>query len=159
VHIKDIGAAINGPENDLLAGWFNQQRAIILAVQRQPGANVIATVDRVKAMLPQLQASIPKDIKVSILSDGAKGRGFTGVKERVDVLLAEEKICSNHSPEVTGTIPATSQLERLISMTAISVPSGSRAVRDRLRSFNFCMGLLHRFTSATMECNILAAAP
>ncbi len=52
-----------------MAGWFNRQRAIILAIQRQPGANVIATVDRVKAMLPQLQASIPKDIKVSILSD------------------------------------------------------------------------------------------
>ena len=69
VRIKDIGAAINAPENDLLAGWFNQQRAIILAVQRQPGANVIATVDRVKAMLPQLQAAIPKDIRVSILSD------------------------------------------------------------------------------------------
>lgn len=69
VRVKDIGAAINAPENDLLAGWYNKQRAIILAVQRQPGANVIATVDRVKAMLPQLQASIPKDIKVSILSD------------------------------------------------------------------------------------------
>ena len=69
VRIKDVGNAINGPENDLLAGWFNNQRAIILAVQRQPGANVIATVDRVKAMLPQLQGSIPKDIKVSILSD------------------------------------------------------------------------------------------
>ena len=69
VRIKDVGAAINAPENNLLAGWFNKQRAIILAVQRQPGANVIATVDRVKAMLPQLQASIPKDIKVSILSD------------------------------------------------------------------------------------------
>jgi multidrug efflux pump len=69
VRIKDIGAAIDAPENDLLAGWFNQQRAIVLAVQRQPGANVIATVDRVKAMLPQLQAAIPKDIRVSILSD------------------------------------------------------------------------------------------
>jgi multidrug efflux pump len=69
VRIKDVGNAINGPENDLLAGWFNKQRAIILAVQRQPGANVIATVDRVKAMLPQLQAAIPKDIKVSVLSD------------------------------------------------------------------------------------------
>jgi hydrophobe/amphiphile efflux-1 (HAE1) family protein len=69
VRVKDVGAAINAPENDLLAGWFNKQRSIILAIQRQPGANVIATVDRVKAMLPQLQASIPKDIKVSILSD------------------------------------------------------------------------------------------
>ena len=57
-----------------------------------------------------------------------------------------------------GTIPATSQLDRLISMTAISVPFGSRAVRDRLGSFNLC-GALHRFTSATMECHILAAAP
>ncbi|MGA7996251.1 MAG: efflux RND transporter permease subunit, partial [Bradyrhizobium sp.] len=69
VRVKDVGNAINGPENDLLAAWYDKQPCIILAVQRQPGANVIATVDRVKAMLPQLQASIPKDIKVSILSD------------------------------------------------------------------------------------------
>src|SRR5712672_1488694 len=69
VRVKDIGTAINGPENDLLAGWMNQQRAIILAIQRQPGANVIDTVDRVIAMLPQLEASIPPTIKVSILSD------------------------------------------------------------------------------------------
>src|SRR5712692_1139504 len=69
VRVRDIGQAIDGPENNLLAGWNNQQRAIILAIQRQPGANVIATVDRVKAMLPQLEASIPPTIKVSILSD------------------------------------------------------------------------------------------
>src|SRR3982075_1480756 len=69
VRVKDIGTAINGPENDLLAGWFNKQRAVILAIQRQPGANVIATVDRVKAMLPQLQAAIPKDVQVTIQSD------------------------------------------------------------------------------------------
>jgi HAE1 family hydrophobic/amphiphilic exporter-1 len=69
VRIRDIGKAIDGPENDLLAGWFNQQRAIILGVQRQPGANVVETVDRVMALLPQLEASIPPAIKVSILSD------------------------------------------------------------------------------------------
>src|SRR6202790_2478064 len=69
VRIKDIGTAVNAPENDLLAGWYNKQRSVILAIQRQPGANVIATVDRVKAMLPQLQASIPPAVKVSILSD------------------------------------------------------------------------------------------
>jgi HAE1 family hydrophobic/amphiphilic exporter-1 len=69
VRVSDLGKAINGPENDLLAGWFNRQRAVLLAIQRQPAANVIATVDRIKAMLPQLQASIPSDIKVSILSD------------------------------------------------------------------------------------------
>src|SRR3954449_2321539 len=69
VRIRDIGNAIEGPENNLLAGWDNNQRAIILAVQRQPGANVIETVDRIKAMLPQLEASIPPTLKVSILSD------------------------------------------------------------------------------------------
>jgi len=69
VRIRDIGRATAGPENDLVAGWYNNQRAIILAVQREPGANVIATVDRIKAMLPQLEASIPPGIKLSIISD------------------------------------------------------------------------------------------
>ncbi len=69
VRIRDIGKAIDAPENDLLAGWFNQNRAVILGIQRQPGANVVATVDRIKALLPQLEASIPPAIKVSILSD------------------------------------------------------------------------------------------
>lgn len=69
VRIGDIGKAINGPENDLLAGWFNRQRAIILAVQQVPGANVIETVDRIKAMLPTLEASIPPGVKLSIASD------------------------------------------------------------------------------------------
>jgi len=69
VRVRDIGRAIDGPENNLLAGWNNQQRAIILAIQRQPGANVIQTVDRIMATLPQLEASIPPTIKVSVLSD------------------------------------------------------------------------------------------
>jgi multidrug efflux pump len=69
VHISDIGKAIEGPENDLLAGWANQQRGIILSVQRVPGANVIDTVDHIKSLLPQLEASIPPSIKVHVLSD------------------------------------------------------------------------------------------
>ncbi|AMN42648.1 multidrug efflux RND transporter permease subunit [Rhodoplanes sp. Z2-YC6860] len=69
VRIRDIGNAVEGPENDLLAGWYNGQRAISLQVQRQPGANVIETVDRVKALLPQLQASMPPSIKLHIVSD------------------------------------------------------------------------------------------
>ena len=65
VRISDVGKAIDGPENNLLAGWYNKQRAIILAVQREPGANVIETVNRIKAMLPQLEASIPPAIKLN----------------------------------------------------------------------------------------------
>src|SRR6202011_4781744 len=56
-------------ENELIAGWFNQKRAIILAIQRQPGANVIETVQRIKAMMPVLQASIPAAVKVNVISD------------------------------------------------------------------------------------------
>jgi HAE1 family hydrophobic/amphiphilic exporter-1 len=69
VRIRDIGTAVEGPENDLLAGWYGKRPAIILAVQRVPGANVIETVDRIKALLPRLQASLPPAITVSIAAD------------------------------------------------------------------------------------------
>ena len=69
VRVRDIGHAVDGPENNLLAGWQDQKRAILLSIQRQPDANVIQTVDQIKALLPQLQASIPPAVKVSILSD------------------------------------------------------------------------------------------
>ena len=69
VRIRDVGRAISAPENDLIAGWYNQKRAVLLAIQRQPGANVINTVNRIKAMMPVLQASIPPAVKVNIISD------------------------------------------------------------------------------------------
>jgi hydrophobe/amphiphile efflux-1 (HAE1) family protein len=69
VRIRDVGRAVSAPENDLIAGWFNQKRAVLLAIQRQPGANVINTVNRIKAMMPVLQASIPPAVKVNIISD------------------------------------------------------------------------------------------
>jgi hydrophobe/amphiphile efflux-1 (HAE1) family protein len=69
VRIRDIGRAVSAPENDLIAAWFNQKRAIMLAIQRQPGANVVDTVNRIKAMMPVLQASIPPAVKVGIISD------------------------------------------------------------------------------------------
>ncbi|MGY4600556.1 multidrug efflux pump [Bradyrhizobium sp. GM22.5] len=69
VHLRDVGNVIEGPENNLLAAWYNNNRAIILAVQRQPGANVIDTVDRIQGLLPQLQASLPPAIKINVISD------------------------------------------------------------------------------------------
>jgi hydrophobe/amphiphile efflux-1 (HAE1) family protein len=69
VRVRDVGRAVSAPENDLIAGWYNQKRAVILAIQRQPGANVIDTVNRIKAMMPALQASIPPAVKVNIISD------------------------------------------------------------------------------------------
>jgi hydrophobe/amphiphile efflux-1 (HAE1) family protein len=69
VRVRDIGRAISAPENDLIAGWYNNQRAVLLSVQRQPGANVVETVQRIKDMMPVLQASIPAAIKINVISD------------------------------------------------------------------------------------------
>ncbi|MCU1282815.1 MAG: Cobalt-zinc-cadmium resistance protein CzcA, partial [bacterium] len=69
VRLRDVGTATDGVENQLLAGWADRRPAIILNVWRQPGANVIATADRVKALLPQLRASLPQSLLVTTLSD------------------------------------------------------------------------------------------
>src|SRR6201984_3500742 len=69
VRIRDIGRAVSAGENELIAGWENNKHAIILAIQRQPGANVIETVQRIKAMMPVLQASIPAAVKIDVISD------------------------------------------------------------------------------------------
>ena len=69
VRIRDIGHAISAGENELISAWYNKQRAILLAVQREPGANVIETVQQIKAMMPVLQASIPAAVKVNVVSD------------------------------------------------------------------------------------------
>jgi multidrug efflux pump len=69
IRLRDVATVIDGVENDELAGWAGAKRAIILNVQRQPGANVIAVADRVKALLPQLSASMPQGVKVDLLAD------------------------------------------------------------------------------------------
>jgi hydrophobe/amphiphile efflux-1 (HAE1) family protein len=69
VRVRDIGKAIDGPENQYLASWQDGKQGIILIVFKQPGANVIETVDRIKAKLPQLESSIPPSIKISVIMD------------------------------------------------------------------------------------------
>jgi multidrug efflux pump len=69
VLLSDVGDVISGAENDKLGAWMNTVPAIILNIQRQPGANVIAVVDKIKAELPQLQASLPAAIDVAVLTD------------------------------------------------------------------------------------------
>ncbi|WP_046866193.1 multidrug efflux RND transporter permease subunit [Microvirga massiliensis] len=69
VRIRDIGQAIDGPEDLRKAAWANGRRAVLLIVFKQPGANVIDTVDRIKAELPRLEAALPPSVKVDILSD------------------------------------------------------------------------------------------
>ncbi len=69
VMLKDVAKVINGVENVNQAAWMNQTPAVIVNIQRQPGANIIQVVDRVKALLPKLRATIPSSIDVGILTD------------------------------------------------------------------------------------------
>ena len=69
VRVRDIGVAVDGPENTRLAGWQNGKRGIQLFIFKQPGANVIDTVERVKAALPALRAAIPPSISVETVVD------------------------------------------------------------------------------------------
>src|SRR6478752_166297 len=69
VRLTDVADIIDGAENTRLAAWANQQPAIIVNIQRQPGANVIEVVDRIKQLLPQLQAGLPAAVDVTMLTD------------------------------------------------------------------------------------------
>ncbi len=69
VRLSDVADVKQGAENTYLAGWVNNAPGIILNVQRQPGANVIQVVDRVKQLLPELSSSLPSAAEVSILTD------------------------------------------------------------------------------------------
>jgi len=69
VRVRNVGRATVGPQDVNLAGWMNTEPAIIISVQRQSGANVIATVDHIKKALPQLEASLPPSLKIHIVSD------------------------------------------------------------------------------------------
>ena len=69
VRLMDVANVIDGTENDQLAAWMNMTPAVIVNIQRQPGANIISVVDRIKTLLPQLQAALPSAIKVQILTD------------------------------------------------------------------------------------------
>ncbi|WP_374547482.1 multidrug efflux RND transporter permease subunit [Rhodoblastus sp.] len=69
VRLRDVAEVVGGPENTKLAAWANRAPAIILNVQRQPGANVIATVDSVRKLLPQLLADLPAAVDVEVLTD------------------------------------------------------------------------------------------
>ncbi len=69
LRIRDIGQAVTGPEDAKQAAWANGQRGVFLVVYKQPGANVIETVDKIKALLPRLVAGIPAAIKIGIMSD------------------------------------------------------------------------------------------
>ena len=69
VRLQDLGKALDSVENTRVASWFNDKRAVILGVQRQPGANVVQVVDSIKEVLPTLREQIPGSIKLDVFFD------------------------------------------------------------------------------------------
>src|SRR5712664_391480 len=69
IRVADLGEAVDNVENVRMAGWVGGKPAVFLDIQRQPGANIIETADRVKALLPQLRSAVPPSVKLSILGD------------------------------------------------------------------------------------------
>jgi HAE1 family hydrophobic/amphiphilic exporter-1 len=69
LRVRDIGQALTGPQDVTQAAWADGKRGIVLVIYKQPGANVIDTVDKIKAELPRLQANMPPAIKIFTLSD------------------------------------------------------------------------------------------
>jgi hydrophobic/amphiphilic exporter-1 (mainly G- bacteria), HAE1 family len=69
VRLGEIGRVIDSVQNDKIASWFNNTRGIILAVQRQPGVNTVAVVDKIMAMLPSFRSQIPAGVNLDILYD------------------------------------------------------------------------------------------
>jgi len=69
VRTSDVATVVDAAENSQQAAWMDRQPAVIVNIQRQPGANIIAVVDRIKKLLPQLQASLPATVQVKVLTD------------------------------------------------------------------------------------------
>ena len=69
VRLRDVATLVSGAENSKLGGWMNSTQALIVNVQRQPGANVVDVVDRIQALLPSLKAAMPTGVDVTVLTD------------------------------------------------------------------------------------------
>jgi len=88
VRLRDVAQVVDSAENVKLGAWANMKPAIILNVQRQPGANVIATVDAIKQRLPELQASLPQSVALSVLSDRTTGIRASVEHVQIELVLA-----------------------------------------------------------------------
>jgi HAE1 family hydrophobic/amphiphilic exporter-1 len=90
LRVRDIGQAVEGPQDTTQAGWADGQRAVFLVIFKQPGANVIDTVDKIMAELPRIKASMPPSIDISVLSDRTQTirAAVTDVRDTLFITIA-----------------------------------------------------------------------
>ncbi|MBF0138205.1 MAG: efflux RND transporter permease subunit [Magnetococcus sp. DMHC-1] len=88
VRLADIGRVVEGAENDRSAAWFNDKRGMVLAILRQPGANTIAVVDAIRALLPTIRQQIPAGIDMTLLYDRSESIRASVEDVQVSLLIA-----------------------------------------------------------------------
>ncbi|AMN41855.1 efflux RND transporter permease subunit [Rhodoplanes sp. Z2-YC6860] len=88
VKLTEIADVLDGVENDKVASWFNNDRAVVLAIQRQPDANTVDVVDSVKARLPQFRAQVPPSIRMELLQDRSLSIRFAVADVQETLLIA-----------------------------------------------------------------------
>jgi len=88
IRLTDVAQIVDAAENTRLSAWADTKAGVILNIQRQPGANVIETVDRIKALLPQLQATLPASLDVQVLTDRTTTIRASVHDVQVELLLA-----------------------------------------------------------------------
>lgn len=88
VTLRSIGRAVTGAEDDLQTAWIGDRPAVILSVQRQPGANVIQVVDNIRSILPQLSSMLPAGVHVEVLSDRTETIRETVARVQTELLTS-----------------------------------------------------------------------
>jgi len=128
IRLTDVARVVDGAENLRQAAWMNDVPAVIINIQRQPGANIIDVVDRVKALLPQLEASLPEAIAVHVLTDRtiAIRAGIEGVQHELLLTVAlVVLVIFLFLRDVTATvIPGVAVPLSLVGTLAVMLPLG-----------------------------------
>jgi hydrophobe/amphiphile efflux-1 (HAE1) family protein len=88
VRIRDVGRTIDSVENNLVASWYNGQRAIVLAIQRQPGSNTIQVVNEINSVIPRFMSSLPKSVSLNVIYDRSKSIRSSVSDVQTTLLLA-----------------------------------------------------------------------
>jgi HAE1 family hydrophobic/amphiphilic exporter-1 len=88
VRLSDVGTARDSVQNDQAASWFNGDRAVVLAIQRQPGSNTVATVENIKGVLPGFLATLPPSVKLEVIYDRSESIRASVDDVKLTLLLA-----------------------------------------------------------------------
>ena len=128
IRLTDVATVVDGAENLRQAAWMNDVPAVIVNIQRQPGANIIDVVDRIKALLPQLEASLPAAVTVHVLTDRTTAirAGIEGVEHELVLTVAlVVLVIFLFLRDLTATvIPGVAVPLSLVGTLAVMLPLG-----------------------------------